>query len=168
MSRLDDWGLGRNTLLVFMTDNGGTGGVGVFNAGMRGNKGAPYRGGTRVPAFFRWTGTLQPGDVDRLAAHVDIFPTFAEFVGARNPGGVQLDGRSLLPLPRDRNAPWADRYLFTHVGRWEQGRAAASKYARCRVRSARYSLVNPGPAKKWELYDVQSDPGEKSNVGAAA
>jgi arylsulfatase len=54
MSRLTNWGIEKNTLLIFMTDNGGTGGVRVFNDGMRGAKGTPYRGGTRVPAFFRW------------------------------------------------------------------------------------------------------------------
>jgi arylsulfatase len=167
MSRLNQWGLDRNTLLIFMTDNGGTGGVRVFNAGMRGAKGTPYQGGTRAPAFFRWTGSLQPGDVAALAAHIDIFPTFAALAGAQVPAGVQLDGRSLVPVLNDKSAPWPDRFLFTHVGRWEPGRAAQSKYLRCSVRSARYSLVNSGPEEKWELYDVMQDPGEKKNVVAA-
>src|SRR5918999_1362218 len=85
LSRLNNWGIEKNTLLIFMTDNGGTGGVRVFNDGMRGAKGTPYRGGTRVPAFFRWPGTLQPGDRKNLAAHVDIFPTLAELAGASIP-----------------------------------------------------------------------------------
>ena len=37
-----------------MTDNGGTAGTQIFNAGMRGGKGTPYQGGTRVPSFWRW------------------------------------------------------------------------------------------------------------------
>ena len=171
MSRLADWGLERNTLLVFMTDNGGTGGVRVFNAGMRGAKGTAFQGGTRVPAFFRWTGTLQPGDVDKLTAHIDIFPTFAEIAGAKIPDIVKLDGRSLLPLLRDHHAAWQDRVLFTHVGRWEKGQAAAAKYSKCSINSstsnARFSMVNSGPQKKWELFDLKADPGEKSNVAQA-
>jgi arylsulfatase len=147
-----------------MTDNGGTGGVRVFNDGMRGAKGTPYRGGTRVPAFFRWTGTLQPGERKNLGAHIDIFPTLAEIAGAPIPSNVHLDGRSLAALLKAPNASWPDRYLFTHVGRWEVGKAAGSKYARCRVRNARFSLVNSKPEKSWELYDLSTDPGEKRDL----
>ncbi len=166
MSRLNDWGLDRKTVLIFMTDNGGTGGVRTFNAGMRGAKGSPYQGGTRVPAFFRWTDRWKPGDVDSLTAHLDLFPTFAELAQAKIPSGLSLDGRSLAPLLNDPRAPWSDRFLFTHVGRWAPGRAAESKYAHCSVRTAGFSAVNIGPQKNWELYDLKSDPGEKSNVAS--
>lgn len=164
MSRLVDWGLEKNTLLIFMTDNGGTGGVRVFNAGMRGAKGTPYQGGTRVPAFFRWGDRFKPGDRKQLAAHVDIFPTLVELAGAKVPAGLKLEGRSLVPLLQDANAPWPDRIVFTHVGRWPVGQVAAAKYLKCRMRTAQYSMVNQGPEKKWELYDIQADPGEKTNI----
>ena len=166
VAKLKEWGIERDTLLIFMTDNGGTGGVRVFNAGMRGAKATPYQGGTRVPAFFRWPGTLTPGDVDKLTAHIDIFPTFAELTGAAIPKGVKLDGRSLVPLLENQSANWPERYVFTHVGRWETGKAAESKYAKCSVRNSRYSMVSIGPQKKWELYDIRSDPGEKKDIAA--
>ena len=70
-----------------------------------------------------------------------------------------LDGRSLVPLLQDANAPWPDRFLFTHVGRWDKGRAAGSKFAHCAVRTARFRLVN-----NTELHDIQNDPGETTNV----
>ncbi len=168
MGKLKEWGMERNTLLIFMTDNGGTGGVKVFNDGMHGAKATPYRGGTRVPGFFRWTGTLTPGVRAPLTAHVDVFPTLVELAGAKAPPGLELDGRSLLPLLRDAKANWPDRYLFTHVGRWPIGQAAAWKYNKCRVRSNRYSLINVTPEKKWELYDVLADPGERTNIAAAS
>lgn len=164
MSRLNNWGIEKNTLLIFMTDNGGTGGVRVFNDGMRGSKVMPYRGGTRVPAFFRWPGTLQPGDRKNLAAHVDIFPTLAELAGAAVPSNPVPDGRTLLPLLKDPKAAWPDRYLFTHVGRWDVGQASGSKYRQCRVRNTQYSLINSKAEKKWELYDLASDPGEKKDL----
>jgi arylsulfatase len=166
MNRLTHWGIEKNTILIFMTDNGGTGGVRVFNDGMRGAKGTPYRGGTRVPAFFRWPGTLQPGERKTLAAHIDLFPTLAELAGTPVPPTVRPDGRSLVPLLKDVNVSWPDRYLFTHVGRWEVGKAAESKYDRCRIRNAQFSLVNSKREKSWELYDLAADPGEKKNLAA--
>jgi arylsulfatase A-like enzyme len=167
VNRLTDWGIEKDTLLIFMTDNGGTGGVKVFNAGMRGAKNTPYQGGTRVPAFFRWPGILKPGDRKHLTAHIDVFPTLAEIAQATVPAAVHLDGRSLNPLLRDDGASWPDRFLFTHIGRWAKGKAAESKYRQCSVRSAQYSMVNNKPEKDWELFDITTDPGEKKDVAAA-
>lgn len=166
MAKLKDWGLERDTLVIFMTDNGGTAGVQIFNAGMRGAKVTPYRGGTRVPALWRWPAGFKGGvDVNRLTAHIDIFPTFAEITGARIPDTIKLDGRSLVPLLHNPQADWPDRTLFTHAGRWERGRAAESKTAQCSIRTARYHLVNAvSKGEKWELFDVEQDPGEKTNI----
>ena len=160
LAKLDEWGIASNTLVIFMTDNGGTAGVKVFNAGMRGAKATPYEGGTRVPAFWRWPAGFTGGkDCSALTAHVDIFPTFAQLAEAAMPKNVLLDGRSLLPLLKNPQAEWPDRFLFTHVGRWEKGKAATSKFAHCSVRNARFQLVNDQ-----ELYDLPADPAEKKNV----
>ena len=159
LARLDEWKLSERTLLIFMTDNGHSRGN-LYNAGMRSAKGSPYQGGTRVPAFFRWPGTLGRGvDVNALAAHIDLFPTLAEIAGAKIPGSVELDGRSLVPLLLDAKADWPDRCLFVHKGRWARGKAAESKYADCAVRNTRFRLVN-----NTELYDIADDPGETKNV----
>ncbi len=160
LAKLDEWGLARDTLVIFMTDNGGTAGVKVFNAGMHGQKATPYEGGTRVPSFWRWPAAFKDGgDCHALTAHIDIFPTLAQIAGAKVPERVNLDGRSLVPLLKDPKAGWPDRFLFTHVGRWEKGKAEASKFANCAVRSARFQLVNDT-----ELYDLKTDPGEMKNV----
>ncbi len=159
LERLKEWGLERNTLVIFMTDNGHSIGN-LYNAGMRGAKGTPFEGGTRVPSFWRWPAGFQGGvNVAALTAHVDVFPTFAELAGAKIPETVKLDGRSLVPLLKNPNAEWADRYLFTHVGRWEKGKAAESKYRACAVRNSRFRLVN-----NKELHDIKADPGETKNV----
>jgi arylsulfatase len=159
LAKLKEWDLEKNTLVVFMTDNGHSIGN-LYNAGMRAMKGTPYEGGVRVPAFFRLPGVTRAGvDVDRLTSAIDLFPSFVELAGAKVPEGVKLDGRSLLPLLKDSGAAWADRFLFTHVGRWERGKAGESKYAKCAVRNERFRLVN-----NVELYDVKADPGEKRNV----
>jgi arylsulfatase len=162
LRKLDGWGLAENTLVIFMTDNGGTAGVKVFNAGMRGSKATPYQGGTRVPSFWRWPAAFAGGaDCAALTAHIDIFPTFAEIgdVKLDGPLAKQIEGRSLLPLLKNPQADWPDRLLVTHVGRWERGRAAESKFDKCSIRDRRFTLVN-----NTELYDLQSDPGETKNV----
>jgi arylsulfatase len=160
MKKLDEWKLLDNTLVIFMTDNGTASGSKIFNAGMRGNKGTPYEGGTRVPAFFYWKGRTPSGvDCPALTAHVDLFPTFAELTGAKLPEKVKLDGKSLVGLMKDPKAAWPDRYVFYHVGRWAKGKAAASKYSHCCIRSQRFALVN-----NTELYDIPADPGETTNV----
>jgi arylsulfatase A-like enzyme len=159
MANLGRGGLDRRTLVIFMTDNGHARSR-LYNAGMRGSKGGPYQGGTRVPAFFRWQGVLRAGaDVDKLAAHIDLFSTLAELAGAQIPAGIKLDGRSLVPLLQDPHADWPDRYIFVHQGRWPRGQAAQSKYQNCAVRNSRFRLVN-----NKELYDIKNDPGETTNV----
>lgn len=168
LAKLDEMGLSKNTLVIFMNDNGGTGGVNVWNAGMRGAKGTPWLGGTRAMSFWRWPGNLAPGDRAQLSAHVDFFPTLAEFAGAAltEKERAQVEGRSLVPALRDAAAAWPERTLFTHVGRWKTGEAASAKYQNCSVRMPRWHLVNVNPkgGKAWQLFDVQADPGEQRDV----
>ena len=108
---LDELNLSDNTVLVFMTDNGGTGGVRIFNAGMRGHKGQVYDGGHRVPCFIRWPkgGLVGGRDVPNLSAHVDILPTLIELCGLEAPQRIEFDGRSLIPLLRNAGTNWPDR-----------------------------------------------------------
>ena len=168
LDKLKEWGLEKDTLVIFMNDNGGTAGVPIFNAGMRGQKVTPWLGGTRASSFWRWPGTLKPADCDRLTAHIDVLPTLSEIAGAKLAEAVkeQVEGRSLVPLLRNPKAEWADRTLFTHIGRWPKGaKVDDHKYAGCSVRVPRWHLVSVGKAKgKWELFDPTVDPGEKSDV----
>ncbi|MSU61529.1 MAG: arylsulfatase [Pedosphaera sp.] len=163
LDRLTEWKLEQETLVIFMTDNGHSV-PGIFNAGMRGMKGTAYQGGTRVPSFWSWPGKFPEGvDVNRLTAHLDVFPTLVELSGGKVPRQVRRDweGRNLLPLLKNPNARWPDRMLFTHFGRWESGQAEAHKFKVCAVRNQRFRLVNDV-----ELYDIQADPGETINVTA--
>src|SRR5688572_17889527 len=99
MAKLREWKLETNTLVIFMTDNGGTAGVPIFNAGMRAGKNTPYRGATRVPSLWRWPAGFKGGvDCERLTAHIDVFPTLSELAGVssnRLPRN-QIEGRSLV------------------------------------------------------------------------
>lgn len=186
LAKLTEWDLDRSTLLIFMSDNGMTGGGSgrpnnalapgypFFNAGMKGLKGSTDEGGVRVPFFVRWTGKIPGGrDISSLAAHIDVLPTLAAFAGAEPPA-PQVEGRSLLPLLENPAAPWADRFLFTHVARWRTGANPDDfrdvNYA---VRNQRFRLVGPSAAKKGagakpsepvRLYDLEADPGQTRDV----
>ncbi len=163
LKKLEEWKIADDTLVIYLgTDNGGTAGVKIFNAGLRDGKGTPYQGGIRSPAFFRWPGTIQgSAECDALSAHIDIFPTLGDIVGAELSAEVkkQIEGRSLLPLLKNPKAAWPDRTLVTHVGRWPKGKAAESKYLNCSIRNTQFTLV-----KNEELYDLKSDPGQTKNL----
>jgi choline-sulfatase len=171
VERLDRWGIADDTLLIFITDNGTAAGASLFNAGMRGQKGTVYRGGTRVPSFWRWPGRLPAGvDVPVPTAHIDVLPTLCELAGLQLPDELEnlIEGRSLRPLLEDADAAWPARPLFTHLGRWEHGAAADSAYARCRVMEGQWSLVNvANRPDSWELYDLHQDPAEQRNIAEA-
>lgn len=172
LGRLDAWGIARDTLVIYMNDNGGTAGVKVFNAGMRAQKGTPYLGGTHAASFWRWPGRIAPGDISALAAHIDVLPTLAELIGM--PLGdrlaQQVEGRSLASLLKNRTSAWPERTLFTHVGRWPRfSDPDAAKFMNCSVRTPRWHLVSSRGANKpaWELYDVTADPGERNDLAAS-
>jgi arylsulfatase len=131
LALLDERGVADKTLVIYIgSDNGGSApACEIFNAGMRGSKGMPYQGGTRVPCFFRWpAGGIPAGtECDGLAAHIDIFPTLAGIAAATASDEVekQVEGRNLLPLLKHAKAEWPERTLVHHVGRWGKGESPA-------------------------------------------
>jgi len=179
MEKLAEWDLEENTMLIFMSDNGMTGaGAGVegkpagkaedgtpmlhFNAGQKGLKGSPDEGGVRVPFFVRWKGTVKAGEeVDALAAHIDLLPTFAGLAGAALPED-QVEGRSLEPLLSDSKAKWPDRHLFTQVARWKTGSEPNDhQWKNFAVRNERFRLVGD------QLFDMSKDPGQETDVASS-
>lgn len=171
-SRLREWNLEANTILIFMTDNGtAAGATGAnrrsansnvaswegFNAGMRGQKGSEYDGGHRVPFFIRWpSGGIGGGrDISNIAAHIDLFPTLIDLCRLDKPYAVRFDGRSLVPLLLGQSGEWPDRTLFAHVQRQE----IPPKWTRSAIMTDRWRLNN-----RVELYDMDSDPAQAKNV----
>lgn len=177
LSKMEEWDLLENTIIIFMSDNGMTGGgsgrlgkpmgktpegktLYPYNANMKGLKGSTDEGGVRVPFLVRWDGRIKPGNqVDRIAAHIDLLPTLADLAGASIPKN-QVEGRSLVPLIENNDARWNDRYLFTHKGRWKTGANPDDfKMSNFAVRSQKYRLVGTNA-----LYDMEQDPEQTTNV----
>lgn len=153
--KLDELGIAESTILIFMTDNG-TAGSG-FNAGMRGRKGSEYEGGHRVPFLIRYPrgGLVGGRSIDALTAHIDVLPTLIDLAGLQEPGGVTLDGRSLVPLLREQS--WPDRTLFVHSQRIQH----PQKWRKSAVMTERWRLVNGE-----ELYEIPADPAQERDVAA--
>jgi arylsulfatase len=162
MGKLDallrEAGVRDNTLLIFLTDNGGTAGVPVYNAGLRGRKIDLHDGGHRVPCFLRWpAGKLRPpGDVGELTQVQDLLPTLIELCGLKKPEGAPFDGLSLAGLLRGEQAHLPDRMLVVQFSRMN---APEPRKGDAAVLWKRWRLVQDK-----ELYDLAADPGQKENV----
>lgn len=175
--KLREWKLLENTVVIFLSDNGMSQGgwsppekslgrnsegaeLFAFNAGMKGLKGSADEGGARVPFFFQWQGRVPGGrEIDRIAAHLDLFPTLAALAGAKLPEN-QVEGRSLLPLISNPTGDWPDRTLVTHTGRWPQfADPAGYQWKSAALRTQRFRFVD-----NRALYDMQTDPGQTTNV----
>jgi arylsulfatase len=152
---LDEKGLRDNTIVIYMTDNGGTVGVPVFNAGMRGHKTELYDGGHRVPCFIRWPGGgLGPArDIGELTCAQDVLPTLAELCGLKIPADAHLDGASLAGLFRGTQPALADRMLVVQYSRLNAPKPAKGDAA---VMFHKWRLILDN-----ELYDIAADPAQQ-------
>ena len=165
---LDEAGLRRNTIVVFLSDNGGAFGPDYFNAGMKGRKTTLWEGGHRVPCFVRWPagGLRAPSDIGGLACVQDLLPTLLDLCGVAAPAGARFDGISLAPALRGAAALPEDRMLVVN-------------YSRMPIGIVRPTPDNPavprreGAAVLWKrwrlledraLYDLDTDPMQERNV----
>ena len=161
MRFLDDQKLAADTIVIFMTDNGGTAGVGTFNAGLRAGKTTYYDGGHRVPCWIRWpAGKLgAPRDVDLPTQNIDLLPTLCDLCGIEPPKRDAADepycGTSLAGLLRNEKTKLADRMFVVQYGQIPR------KFESCVV-WGKWRLV-----KGEELYDLEGDRVQKDNVAAA-
>ncbi len=118
LARLRRQGLEENTIVVFLSDNGGpTAVTGASNAPLRGVKGDTLEGGIRVPFAMQWKGVIPAGQtIDAPVSSLDLLPTAIAAAGAEIPADAAFDGINLLPLltgrakPEPRTLTWR----FTH------------------------------------------------------
>lgn len=164
-----DWNIGKlentlktleltdNTIFVFMTDNGSASGVKLFNANMRGAKGAVYEGGHRVPFFIRWpNGKLHHGtNVNDLTSHIDVLPTLIELAGIPKNEQIDFDGRSFKPQLYQPELTLPTRTLFVET----QRTIVPTQWQKTAGMTQQWRLID-----NTELYHIGKDPGQKVNV----
>jgi len=160
MKQLRKSGLEENTLVFFLSDNGGpTRELTSSNAPLRGQKGMMYEGGLRVPFMVQWKGTLPKGKVyNHPVTSLDIYATAAANAKATAPENIE--GVDLIPYLTSKRSDRPHDTLF-----WRQGNKAG-------LRHGDLKLVRMGGRKavgnaKWELYDLSKDISEERNLAKA-
>jgi arylsulfatase A-like enzyme len=145
-------GLWENTLLFFISDNGGPLAQTANNSPLRGGKHQDYEGGIRVPFLVCWPGQLKPGESHAVVSSLDILPTALAAAGVAAPTDKKLDGLNLLPLLRGESTP-QPRNLFWCSGSDEGWWA---------VRSGDWKLV--AQRDRIELFDLARDVAESNDL----
>lgn len=152
---LKDNGLEDNTMIIFVSDNGGTNMINVadINKPYRGWKITFFEGGIRTPFFVKWPAQLEKGrKVSDVVHHTDIFPTIAAAAGISVPGDRTIDGKNLIPHGKGESSGKLHDALF-----WKHDHYQA-------VLSDGWKLqVSNRPGKTW-LIHLTEDPGEKNNL----
>ncbi|MEN8722404.1 MAG: sulfatase-like hydrolase/transferase [Alphaproteobacteria bacterium] len=158
LQALKDNGLDENTIVIFTSDNGGAGYIGLpdVNAPFRGWKISLFEGGIHVPYFVKWPGKVPAGTiVNDPVHHFDIYATAAAAAGAALPTDRKMDGVDLVPHTRGEAAGVPHEKLF-----WRSG---ASQSALVNGWKLNVSTPNNGV---W-LYDLKNDPSEQNNLAEA-
>ena len=141
-----------NTLIWFLSDNGGATGNASINLPLAGHKGIKFEGGTRVPFFAHWPKTFRnPKTFDPMMISLDVMPTSLAAAGAQEADLENLDGVNLLPFIRGEKNHEPHRYLYWHK-LW-------------------FSAMRDGPWKLiyvqdygYALYNLKKDIGESQNL----
>ncbi|EMI58228.1 arylsulfatase A [Rhodopirellula sallentina SM41] len=172
MKGLDDAGLHANTLVLFTSDNGAHSDVSPQKP-HRSGKGSYFEGGIRVPVVVRWPGRVEAGSTcDAPVCGIDFFPTFLEAAASPVPTGKVLDGISLVSLLTQSGSIQA-RALFWHFPIYLQAYAgeADDSHDPCfrtrpgtAMRQGKWKFHEYFEDGRLELYDLDSDPSERTNV----
>lgn len=152
-------GLSDDTLIVFTSDNGGAGYIGLpdVNRPYRGWKLTHFEGGTHVPFMARWPSRIAPGTVvDAPVHHVDVFHTLAAAAGVSVPADRKLDGVDLVPYATGAARGRPHETLF-----WREGHHQS-------VRHRDWKLIRADlpEGSRW-LFDLEHDPTERHNLAAS-
>ncbi|WP_111709759.1 sulfatase [Lutibacter citreus] len=152
---LDENNLRENTMIIVTSDNGYNGGQSRNNL-LRGAKRDVYEGGIKVPMLINWPGKVEPRRSNVGVSCMDIFPTMMDVSGTSYNG--VLDGNSLTDIFKNDTDSFKDRPLFWHL-------ASVISHGTCSViRKNNYKLIQFLADGKLELYDLEKDPKESTNL----
>ena len=147
-----------NTLIVFLSDNGGKTTSGATNYPLKEGKGSAYEGGYRVPMFFNWPNVVPAGrKFQTPVSALDFYPTLARLAGAKIPSSKRLDGKNIWDdflLQKDAHK---DDNIF--VMRHRNG------FSDVGVRKNEWKAVK-AYNQKWKLFNIENDISEKNDVSS--
>ena len=155
MAALEEMGIADETLVIYMGDNG-------FMFGEHGliDKRVAYETSIRVPLLMRCPDLFEGGAVvDEVVANIDIAPTIMEAMGLKPP--AHFDGQSVLPLLAGKEVPWRDYFLYVYY--WEKNYPQSPTVFSLRGDRFKY-ITYYGLWDSDELYDLQADPDETTNL----
>jgi arylsulfatase A-like enzyme len=158
LKAVKDAGIDDNTIIIFTSDNGGANYIGLpqINKPFRGWKATFFEGGTHVPFMMRWPGHIAPGArYDAPISHFDIYATASAAGGVALPTDRTVDGVDVLPFVAGTRAGVPHQALF-----WRSGSYRV-------VREGDWKLQSVGNPRLDLLYDLKTDPTERTNVAAA-
>lgn len=158
LQALKDAGLDKNTLVIFTSDNGGAGYIGLPNVNKpyRGFKSTFFEGGVHAPFFMRWPGVIKADSrYPYPVGHIDIFATATAAAGAKIPTDRVIDGVNLLPYLAGKATGRPHETLFWRSGQYEV------------VLDGDWKLQSNGARRKVWLFDLASDPTEQHDLSAA-
>ena len=148
-------GLDENTIVLFTSDNGGAGYIGLpeVNRPFRGWKISLFEGGIHVPYFVKWPVRISPGtEIEAPVHHFDMYATAAAAAGAPLPEDRKIDGVDLLPYLSGETEDEPHRALF-----WRSGVSRSAL-----VEGWKLNVSDP-PGRTW-LFDLEADPSEQHDL----
>ena len=170
--KLTESGLEQNTLVIFISDNGGptmpgTTINGSCNEPLRGSKRTTLEGGIRVPFLVSWPGRLKPGVYEQPVIQLDLTATALAVAGMAAKPEWKLDGVNLLPFLSGAKADPPHDALYWRMGRQMAVRAGDYKLVRYDSNADTRTGVRKQPVTEAKLYHLSDDIGETKDLAAA-
>lgn len=162
LDTLDELNLDKNTVVIFMSDNGGLStseGHPTANVPLKAGKGWLYEGGIREPMMIRWPGVTKPGSTCHTPViSTDFYPTMLEMAGLPQKPNQHMDGKSLVPLLRGKSMDRGPLFWhFPHYG--NQGGLPGAA-----MRDGKWKFIRRYEDNSLELYNLEKDLGEENNL----
>lgn len=148
-----------NTLMIFLSDNGGKIGAGANNAPLSQGKGSICEGGFRVPMFFHWPATVPAGTrYDHPVTALDFYPTFAHLAGADIPADKHLDGTDIWDAFLSGRSPRENHPIFA-LRHW-------NGFSNVGIRRNQWKASKRGPNSPWSLFNLDDDISESNDLSS--
>ena len=169
LAKLEKENLAENTLIFFISDNGGPEGANFSDNGpLNGVKATTWEGGIRVPFFVQWKASLPKGKTfDNPVIQLDILPTILAATGGEFSHKKKLDGVNLLPYLKGENKEPPHHALYWRFGAQMAVRMGDWKLTKAPGQDIKFNRSDLASAEGSHLYNLKEDIGEQKNLYAA-